>query len=322
VPIAVAAVVVAAQSGASAAQSPVGLGTASAFAVLAGTTVTNTGPSVVTGDLGVSPGTAVTGFPPGTVLGAQHDADAVALQAQSDLTTAYNDAAGRTPPVSVSGDLVGKTLTPGVYKSTSSLGLTGTVTLNGEGDPGAVFIFQVASTLITGSASHVDLTGGAQACNIFWQVGSSATLGTHSTFAGNVLALTSISVETGTTVDGRVLARNGQVSLDDNTITRANCTIPPTPGRGHHHHHPGRGHHHPPGQSHHHHPGHGHHHPPGRSHHHHPGHGYHHHPGHGHHHHPGHGHHHHPGHGHHHHHHGVAPAPVPKPVSVNFGVTG
>jgi Ice-binding-like len=229
-PVIAITVVIATQSDASAAQAPVNLGTAASFAVLAGTTVTNTGPSTITGDLGVSPGTAVTGFPPGTVNGAQHDADAVALNAQSDLTTAYNDAAGRTPAASVPGDLAGESLTPGVYKSASSLGLTGTVTLNGEGDPNAVFIFQAGSTLITGSASHVALTGGAQACNVFWQVGSSATLGTDSTFVGNILALQSISVTTGATVDGRALARNGQVSLDDNTITSASCCTPtPTP---------------------------------------------------------------------------------------------
>lgn len=216
--VAMAALIVT-QSGASAAQSPVNLGTAGNFAVLAGTTVTNTGPSHITGDLGVSPGTAVTGFPPGTITGTQHDGDAVALQAQSDLTAAYNDAAGRTPDTSVSGDLGGQTLTPGVYNSASSLGLTGTLTLNAQGDPGAVFIFQMGSTLITASASQVVLTGGAQASNVFWQVGSSATLGTNSTLAGNILALTSITVTTGATIAGRALARNGAVTLDTNTIS-------------------------------------------------------------------------------------------------------
>ena len=181
------AVLIATQLSASAAEPQVGLGTAGSFAVLAGATVTNTGPSTIVGDLGVSPGSAVTGFPPGTVIGAQHAADAVALQAQSDLTTAYNDAAGRTPATSVAGDLVGRTLVSGVYKSTSSLGLTGTLTLDAQGDPNAVFIFQIASTLITGSASNVNLIGGAQACNVFWQVGSSATLGTNSTFVGTSL---------------------------------------------------------------------------------------------------------------------------------------
>ncbi|TMK39094.1 MAG: DUF3494 domain-containing protein [Actinobacteria bacterium] len=220
-------------SSAGAAQPPVGLGTASSFAVLAGSTVTNTGPSVVNGDLGVSPGTAVTGFPPGTVNGTIHAADAVAAQAQTDTTTAYNDAAGRTPAVSVSGDLGGSTLTPGVYKASSSLGLTGDVTLDAQGDPNAVFIFQVGSTLTTASSSRVLLINGANACNVFWQIGSSATLGTNTSFKGTILALTSITLNTGATVDGRTLARNGAVTMDTNTITRGSCpTLPPgsTPG--------------------------------------------------------------------------------------------
>ncbi|HEV3172649.1 MAG TPA: ice-binding family protein, partial [Actinocrinis sp.] len=179
-----------------AAQAPVGLGTADSFAVLAGTTVTNTGASVISGDLGVSPGTAVTGFPPGTVNGVIHQADAVAAQAQSDLTAAYNDAAGRGPATAESADLGGQTLTPGVYASTSTPNLTGTVTLDAQGDPSAVFIFQMTSTLITASGSNVALINGAQACNVFWQVGSSATLGTNSTFRGSILALTSITANT------------------------------------------------------------------------------------------------------------------------------
>jgi hypothetical protein len=210
-------------SGAFAAQSPVGLGTADSFAVLAGSTVTNTGPSTINGDLGVSPGTAVTGFPPGTVNGTIHSADAVAANAQSDLTTAYDDAASRTPPAAVSGDLGGLTVTPGVYKASSSIGLTGALTLNAQGDPSAVFIFQIGSTLTTASASAVKLVNGAQACNVFWQIGSSATLGTSSVFVGNILALTSISVNNGVTVDGRALARNGAVTLDDDTISAAHC---------------------------------------------------------------------------------------------------
>lgn len=209
--------------GALAAQAPVGLGTADSFAVLAGSTVTNTGPSAVNGDLGLSPGTAVTGFPPGTVKGTIHAADAVAGQAQTDLTTAYNDAARRTPPVSVSGDLAGLTLTPGVYKSASSLGLSGTLTLDAQGDPNAVFVFQAGSTLTTASRSHVNLINGAQSCNVFWQIGSSATLGTSSVFTGNILALTSISINNGVTVNGRALARNGAVTLNQDTITPAHC---------------------------------------------------------------------------------------------------
>jgi ice-binding like protein len=207
-----------------AAQPSVGLGTATSFAVLAGTTVTNTGPSDISGDVGVSPGTAVTGFPPGTVRnGTIHSADDVAAQAQADLVTAYDDAAGRTPASDASGDLGGQTLAPGVYKAASAMQLTGTVTLDGQDDPNAVFIFQAGSTLITASSSTVDLIRGARSCNVFWQVGSSATLGTDTTFVGTVMALTSATVQTRTTVDGRVLARNGQVSLDSNVITRPGC---------------------------------------------------------------------------------------------------
>ena len=207
---------------------PVGLGTAAAFAVLAGSAVTNTGPSTINGNVGVSPGTAVSGFPPGTVNGTIHAADAVAAQAQSDLTTAYNDAAGRAGAVTVSGDLGGRTLTPGVYNSPSSQGLTGTLTLDGQGDENAVFIFQVGSELTTASASRVSLIGSASPCNVFWQLGSSGTLGTNSVFTGTVLALTSITATTGATIEGRVLARNAATTLDTNTITATNCPVAAT----------------------------------------------------------------------------------------------
>jgi len=213
-----------------AAQPAVGLGTATPFAVLGGSTVTNTGASVISGDVGVYPGTAVVGFPPGLVNnGTIHAADAVALQAQSDVTTAYNDAAGRTPAVTESSDLGGQTLAPGVYQAASALSLTGTVTLDAAGDQSAVFIFQAGSTLITASSSSVSLIGGAQACNVFWQVGSSATLGTATSFVGTILALTSASLDTGATLQGRVFARNGAVTLDDNVITQPGCaTTTPT----------------------------------------------------------------------------------------------
>ncbi|MGI8699932.1 MAG: ice-binding family protein [Nocardioidaceae bacterium] len=211
-------------------QPPVGLGTARSFGVLAGTTVTNTGPSLISGNVGVSPGTAITGFPPGQIInGTKHAADAVALQAQNDLTTAYNDAAGRTPATSVSGDIGGQTLGPGVYKAEGPLGLTGTVTLDGQGRTDAVFIFQVGSTLITSSSSTVALIRGAQGCNVFWQVGSSATLGASTNFVGTIMALTSASLLTGARVSGRVLARNGAVTLDTNTITRPSCLVKPPP---------------------------------------------------------------------------------------------
>ncbi|MEU9837555.1 ice-binding family protein [Streptosporangium sp. NPDC048047] len=210
------------------APAPVPLGTAANFAVLAGTTVTNTGATVVTGDLGVSPGSAVTGFPPGVVVGTTHQADAAAAQAQLDLTAAYTDAAGRTPDATIPTELGGTTLTPGVYNSASgTFEITGNLTLDAQGDPNAVFIFQMASTLVTASASTVTLIGGAQACNVFWQVGSSATLGTGSSFAGNILALTSITVTTGVTVNGRTLARNGAVTLDTDRITRSVCQVVP-----------------------------------------------------------------------------------------------
>ena len=212
---------------AAAAEAPVGLGTAASFAVLGGTTVTNTGPSVISGDVGLSPGTAITGFPPGIVNGTTHATDAVAAQAQIDTTTAYNDAAGRASTATVSADLAGQTLVSGVYTG-GTLGLTGTVTLDAQGDPNAVFIFQSASTLITASSSVVALINGASACNVFWQVGSSATLGTNSTFVGTILALTSIAATTGVTIDGRLLARNGEVTLDTNTITSSTCTTTPT----------------------------------------------------------------------------------------------
>ncbi len=214
-----------------AAQPAVGLGTATSFAVLAGSTVTNTGPSVVSGDLGVSPGAAVTGFPPGLVVGGTtHAADAVALQAQNDLTTAYNDAAGRIPVIDKTGqDLGGATLLEGVYGAATGMALTGTVTLDAKGKPGAVFIFQAGSTLITASGSRVALSNGAQACNVFWQVGSSATIGTNTTFAGTIMALASITLQNGATVAGRALARNGAVTMDNNVITRPTCAAAPPP---------------------------------------------------------------------------------------------
>ena len=193
------------------------------FSVLAGSTVTNTGSTVVSGDVGVSPGTAVIGFPPGLASGAIHSADGAAAQSQIALTAAYIDAAGRSGSTAVAGDLVGQTFTAGVYKSTSSLAVSGDVTLDAKGNPNAVFIFQIASTLTTGSGSHVVLTNGATACNVFWQVGSSATLGTFSMFKGNILALTSITITTGVNLEGRALARNGAVTLDTDVITGCSC---------------------------------------------------------------------------------------------------
>ncbi len=199
----------------------VDLRSAGDFAILAGSAVTNTGQTIINGDLGVSPGTAVTGFPPGVVNGEMHVADPVAAQAKLDLTTAYNDAAGRTTaPINVAGNIGGQTLAPGLYNSTSSLEISsGDLTLDAQGDENAVWIFQIASTLTTTVGRQVILSGGAQARNIFWQVGSSATLGTNSVFKGNILADQSITITTGAVLDGRALTRIAAVTLDFNIVT-------------------------------------------------------------------------------------------------------
>lgn len=205
------------------------LGTVQAFAVLGSSTVTNTGSSVITGNLGVSPGSAVTGFPPGLVTGgAIHAADAVALQAQSD-TTAVNDAlASQACTSELTGhDLGGLTLVPGVYCYSSSAQLTGALTLDAGGDPSAVWVFRAGSTLTTAGSSSVLLTNGGSPCNVFWQVGSSATLGTSTAFLGHVIALTSITLETGASVSGSVLARNGAVTLDSSTVGGSVCGVAP-----------------------------------------------------------------------------------------------
>jgi hypothetical protein len=197
----------------------VGLGTAAGYAVLASQTVTNTGSSVVSGDLGVSPLDAVT----------IHAGDDQAAQAQSDLTTAYDDAAARASTSNQTGkDLGGQRLTTGVYTASSSMGLTGTVTLDAQGDPGAVFVLRAGSTLTTASSSRVVLVNGASPCNVFWQVGSSATLGTTSDFVGTIMAMDSVTVTNGTRIVGRVLARGGAVTLDSNVITAPNCADIPT----------------------------------------------------------------------------------------------
>lgn len=200
----------------------VGLGTAASFSVLGGSTVTNTGPTTMFGDLGLSPGSSVTGAP--HVLGATHVDDAVAIGAKSNLTTAYNDAASRPTTASLGSELAGRAFSPGVYTAKTELKLSsGSVTLNAQGDPNAVFIFQIGSTLVTGSNTSVVLTGGAQACNVFWQVGSSATLGTGTSFIGTVMAYASIAAQTAATIHGRLLAETAAVTLDTNTITNSNC---------------------------------------------------------------------------------------------------
>jgi RNA polymerase sigma factor (sigma-70 family) len=199
------------------------LGASASFAVLAGSGVTNTGASVLTGDLGSFPTLAITGLGSLSLSGLNQGGGAVTQQATSDLIGAYGAAAAKISTEQLSADLGGRTLVPGVYRSSSSISLTGAVTLDGQGDPDSVFVFQAGSTLTTASASQILLTNGAKACNVFWQVGSSATLGTGSTFRGTILALTSVTVTTDVTVAGRVLARNGAVTLDSDTITRADC---------------------------------------------------------------------------------------------------
>jgi hypothetical protein len=211
--------------------------TLNTFDILAGSTVTNSGPTVINGNLGVSPGTAITGFSgfapggPGIVNGTIHSADGVALQAQNELTTAYNTAAGAFSTGVKSGDIGGTTVTPGVYAIASTLGITGTVTLDAQGNPNAQFIFQIGSGLTTAVGSIVFLTNGAQASNVFWQVGSSATLGTSSAFSGNILAQASISLGTGALLQGRALARTGAVTLLSNIGTAPGVIggLPPPP---------------------------------------------------------------------------------------------
>ncbi|WP_440070418.1 ice-binding family protein [Streptosporangium sp. OZ121] len=206
---------------------PVALGAAADFAVLAGTTVAGTGATVVTGEVGVSPGSATAGFPPGVVVGAVYLDDSVAEQAQEDLAVAYANAARRPGTASLPAQLGGTTVAPGVYNSISgAFQVGGELTLDGRGDPNAVFVFR-APALVTAPASTVRLVNGAQACNVIWQVGGSAALGAGSRFAGSVLALTSITAASGATVNGRLLARLGTVNLDGATVTRSACAAVP-----------------------------------------------------------------------------------------------
>lgn len=202
----------------------INLGTADHFAVLAGSGINNTGATTITGDMGTHPTLTETGF--GTILqtGTNHIGDTVTQTAKSDLDTAYGLAAASPSTSTIVSDLGGQTLAPGVYTSGSSIGITGTVTLDGAGDPNAVFIFQAGSTLTTGSSSHVSLINGAQACNVFWQIGSSATFGTGTDFYGNILAFSSITDNSGSTVHGRLLARGAAVTLNNTTVTKATCT--------------------------------------------------------------------------------------------------
>jgi len=232
-----AGIVVFAVANAHAAALFVDLGTANSFAVLAGSTVTNTGPTTINGSLGVAPSAAITGFFPVVAAGGMiHTSDAVALRAQSDLATAYNFAAGEASNFNLTGtDLGGLTLTPGVYTFASSAQLTGKLTLDGQGDPNAVFLFQIGSTLTTAGGSSVVSVNGGTGNSVFFQVGSSATLGANTAFEGDILALTSITLNTGSTIGcGRALARNGAVTLDTNTVSidTANCETTAMNGAG------------------------------------------------------------------------------------------
>ena len=215
------------------AESPVLLGTTSNFAVLAGSGISDIGPTTVSGtagaDLGSSPTGTFVNDVQVTTTGTKYTAvDPIVTTAKTDLVTAYNDAAARTSTETISADLGGRTLVSGVYSSESSMGLTNNLTLDGANDPNSVWIFQVGSTLTTANSSTITLINDAQPCNVFWQVGSSATFGTASTFVGHVFALTSITATTGATFNGQLLARNGAVTLDTNTITNNVCAAAPT----------------------------------------------------------------------------------------------
>lgn len=205
------------------AQAMVVLAGSSNFAILCGSSITNTGATNVTGDMGLSPGSSVGGFPPGILVGTLHINTGIATQAKLDVTAAYNDAAGRTSTdiVTLSGNIGGLTLTPGLYKSTSSLAISsGDLTFDARGDANAVFIIQIASSLTVTSGRQVILAGGAQASNIFWSVGSSATFGTTCVFKGTVIAMQSITFNTGAKLNGRALTQIGGITMAGNVIVR------------------------------------------------------------------------------------------------------
>ena len=204
-------------------QQTVALGASSNFAILGGSAITSTGATNITGDLGLSPGTSCGGFPPGIIVGTKLINTIEATTAKLDLTAAYNDAAGRTSTdiVTLSGNIGGLTLTPGLYKTTSTLALSsGDLTFDAKGNANAVFIIQIASSLTVTSGRKVILTGGASAANIFWQVGSSATFGTTSVFKGTIMAMQSITFETGASLTGRALARSAGIVMAGNVIVK------------------------------------------------------------------------------------------------------
>jgi hypothetical protein len=211
---------------AQAASAPVPLGKADSFVVLAGKTITNTGATTLNGDIGLTPGSSITGMPPLVLHGASHAADNVALQAQAALKTAFDNVAGQKPATAIPNELGGSKLVPGVYSS-GVFAIHKTLTLDAANHPNAIFVFQSAATLDAGAGSQVKLIRGASPCNVFWLVRSSATLETTANFSGNILALTDIHLRTGATVVGRALARTGEVTLDSNTITNSSCRAMP-----------------------------------------------------------------------------------------------
>jgi hypothetical protein len=228
VAIATTAVLLASTGSAQAVARPVPMGTAEPFAVLAGTGISSTGTTTINGDIGSLPNAVMTVTGTVVLMGTDHRGDGVTAAAKSDLTAAYLDAEGQGTEFTISADLAGQTLVPGVYNSATGLAIAGPtpLTLDAGGDPNAVFVFKSGSTLVTEPGTQVNLINGATACNVFWQVTSSTTLGVNSVMRGTILTLQSSTLNTGATLEGSVLSRNGAVTLDSNTILRPACATP------------------------------------------------------------------------------------------------